>query len=51
MEGVGFFDDESSYVFGQARSLCEMPPDGMVIYGHNYFAIFEVMRNDDVFPC
>jgi hypothetical protein len=47
---VGFGDDKFPYVGGQARSLCEVPPNGMVIYGDIYLAVFEVMRDDDVLP-
>ena len=47
--GVG--DDQSSYVGGEARPLREVFPYPMVVNGQGYFAIFEVSRDDDVFPC
>jgi len=49
--GDGFCNGKSSNIGGEARSLCEMPPDGMVIYREGYLAVFEVIRNDDVLPC
>ena len=51
MVAVGFCDDKSSNVSGEAWSLCEVPPNGMVIYRQRYLAVFEVIGNDDVLPC
>jgi hypothetical protein len=47
--GVG--DGQSSYVGGEVRPLCEVFPYPMVVNGQGNFAIFEVLRDDDVFPC
>jgi hypothetical protein len=47
--GVGY--GQSSYVGGEAWPLRKVFPYGMVVNGQGDFAIFDVSRDDDIFPC